>query len=610
MTAPAFGRPSLFVASREGTVAQVLSRFIRLFLSEDLPHYFPEENIVVAGCAEDICAQLDNMGQRELLDTVCIVDLPHDQSVTWNIGEYEEGLRASELLLRYPEVYWIFIILGTHKTETWCRLPGEARKHHFVTLEEPDGLGKIVELLRRHSNGFRAWFDPTGLRRALRGEEDQRVHGAAIDDEVEFAVMNSYVLYRNHCPTYILNSLAEMKNVLGNGLDGSWSVLEDLELNFFDLPQKHLWESYLGTFVKQSDGSPTPVEKVIRTRKETFKCLQTANRIFVSSVPKAVSGHPCILKPYGGVYAEELKAIQIPIKQVSAITTHLGGHPVGSARAQRLAENLIERAQNLEPDAKTAVAAIHAALLAMDARRLLRGGALTLSLDALAIQHRMEVTAECSFIGTASKLNTGERLRDIKDEIERIVKCKYQVNNAMVEIVDQLRRIYREFDQFMEEEEALKSVRCYEWKLKYWSPLPASGIKLISSGMKSPVKLALGIPEAYFLLLMRGFGWIVLSVIIWIAVFAYGYWCLEKMGKVCGYGLGYEGWFFHSAATFLALQQGIAGDPGIEQAGRSLTLVGESGFVWFWVISIAEMAFGFVHIGIFVSYLFQKISRR
>lgn len=231
----------------------------------------------------------------------------------------------------------------------------------------------------------------------------------------------------------------------------------------------------------------------------------------------------------------------------------------------------------------------------------------------------MEVTAECAFIGTASQLAVSERFEELESGVKGIVGTNndHQVNNALVEIADDLRQVYRNYDQFIEESEALIKLRDYEWKLKYLPPQLSPGLKGTIERSWSCIK---GWPEGYFNCVMSGFGRLAGSMFAWITVFAAIYFGLSYYGYL-EVGGAYKDdfqlldWWLHSAVTFFSLQQGLSGDPRIiacplSNASDIFAVRDVCAFRIFWGITVLEITTGFVHVGILVSYLFQKITRR
>jgi hypothetical protein len=395
--------------------------------------------------------------------------------------------------------------------------------------------------------------------------------------------------------------------------------MEDVQLNFVDAEPED--DAYLRTSRKEGRSS----SQVLEERAERFKLLQEARRIFVSSATLDAAIRPKdahIMKPYGGMYAKGLRDLRGEGGTVHVVAEGRTGHSVGPARAQQVAEALLERARRMEDGAKTPEAFVHVALLAHDARRLLSGGSLAMCLEALAIQQRMEVSAECAFIGTASKLEVKERFCALKAEIDAIVQTEihrpHQINNALVEIADDLRQIYRDYDQFIEEEEAIKRLRSYEWRLKYLSPRPGASLYNL---IRMPLAIFFaGIPELYFNHVVSALWKMGAWIAAWIFVFAWIFSGigLEKVLFSCPETAAqwhiFPEWITHSAANFFAPVPGIVGDMFLTPNKIDLDLLTPKNLgnaYWsYWFTAIAEMMVSFVHIGIFVSYLFHKISRR
>jgi hypothetical protein len=128
--------------------------------------------------------------------------------------------------------------------------------------------------------------------------------------------------------------------------------------------------------------------------------------------------------------------------------------------------------------------------------------------------------------------------------------------------------------------------------------------------------------ELYFIWLMDSIWCIVIASVVWICIFAALY--MNYIQPACAAesqckNFGCIEWIHHSAATFFALQQGIAGDPKIIITPREnnqqlqlkevLALENETAYWVFWQFTILEMVVGVLHLGIMISYLFQKISR-
>ncbi len=622
MTTP-FGRPLLMVATTQTLIAKALSQFARLFLNEHLIHFFPNENSTPLLCIEDLHTRLDSLERHTLFETVCVVDITRDIP-NWDIRQSDTGVRTSELILRYPSVYWIFLVEKKHSALNMNRAIQEL---HFVELSN---MFHLITLLKRHANGFRAWFDPTGLRRTVRGEGQDFQYGVAIDDEVDFSVLNGYMLYKNNFSTYVVSTYSEMEKVLNlesENRGGDLSiVMEDIELNFSDHNEND--KSILLT--SMTNEKTRDLSIFLENRKQKFNSLKDARRIFVSSASETrpmKSPGEFVTKPYGGMYTKELNLLREPhdnrVDKKSCTKTIENGHSVGDSRAQQVAAGILEIAKQATSNVCTTETAIHVALMALDARRLLAGESLSLSLEALALQHKMEVTAECAFIGTASKLAVKDRISSLNEDIKKITRKNknhsYQTNNALVEIVGNIRQIYKQYDHFFEEEESIIKLRTYEWHLKYWSNQPKSNARRFISNVFFILKLIIaGLPEFYFNYVISRLWKMGLCISIWILIFAVVYSLLFPIDviRTADYcEIGFHEWLIHSTVNFLAPGTGIGVLADIKAQSflancETLTTLNIIEFRRYWYISLTEMLFGFVHIGIFISYLFQKISRR
>jgi hypothetical protein len=89
---------------------------------------------------------------------------------------------------------------------------------------------------------------------------------------------------------------------------------------------------------------------------------------------------------------------------------------------QAVASTLIARAERLTREAAAPATAVYGAALATYAYQLLGGRTLASSLQALRLMHRLEVTAECAFVGTASSLPVQARLNEVQVQLAQMVR--------------------------------------------------------------------------------------------------------------------------------------------------------------------------------------------
>jgi hypothetical protein len=290
-----------------------------------------------------------------------------------------------------------------------------------------------------------------------------------------------------------------------------------------------------------------------------------------------------------------------------------GGAPF---RKQQIAEALLRRARHFEGDVRSLTAAIHVALLAREASYLVGSPTLTLALEALAIRYRMEVTAECSFLGNARQLAVKRRLESLEDEVRTLVgkgrNADYQRDSALMKIVDDLRGIYHSYGHFAEEQEARIRLLSYEWRARYSH----------SNRLRNIVCKIVGFPEAYINTAARGVGCLASLMVMWIVVFAAGYMFLVRCDEqaACN-NFGPSQWLQHSAMTFFAAEQGLAGDPKFmgwsfqngelkKEPVEPILVKAKEDYSRFWTLTVIEVSLGYVHLGLLISYIFQKIARR
>ena len=267
------------------------------------------------------------------------------------------------------------------------------------------------------------------------------------------------------------------------------------------------------------------------------------------------------------------------------------------------------------------------ALLASEARRILNNMTFTLSLEAIAIQYRSEVTAECAFPGGAPSLSPKLRFRDLERDLASTNANSTQVANSLVAVANDLHAIYRAKGQHVAADVALNKLRDYRLCLRHKSVQGRARI------FKKIVRMPWMLADLYFNILMRSFAIIVFFCAFWIVVFSFAFseFIVCDNDSVCATFTETE-WIYHSASTFLALQPGVAGQPSVMQPkseivapmrtaipsdstsapiipATPMVLPDRETYNDFWLITILEMVCGFIHMGVLISYLFQRLTR-
>lgn len=419
------------------------------------------------------------------------------------------------MILTFPELEFIFLnktvkdsrnIIDWKENETQIEETTTANGQHQIKKKTP----------------FLSLFDFSGLRSAIQqninktsGNTDQnniierKLIARVIEDEDSYAYFHGYIAYkRQHlCKLYTtLNHLVQ-GNLETDKVD---LQIQDLSLGFVDKREdyhlKSLSERYkkfpflqnvkdvqrdfaitVGEEYEQVDakyinldhprkpykiiGKPTGENSLLLKKKKNPHYRFTVGHTSDDECPLCKSGtHELpfevglILKPTKGMYDIESMLRLNPGCNDNSTQPAYQGHSAPGILAM-IAEDMIVRAQRILDNAKRVTDAIHAALLALEAKELLNGLTPTLALQAFALQQKAEVTAECLFVGTEYNIDLELRFRDIKDEVvfisKRFAESEQQrvQLNTQLSIVEILSGVYGNYKQFEEEIECLNQAR-------------------------------------------------------------------------------------------------------------------------------------------------------
>src|ERR1039457_2753277 len=108
MPAP-FGTPTLWVVSPASSSSSTLTAFVDGIAKSPL-HAFDSKSPADIRKREDLYLPLREHSAEDLFNLVCIVDLGVSDTFTFDISQDRHPLQPTELVLLYPEVYWIFIV--------------------------------------------------------------------------------------------------------------------------------------------------------------------------------------------------------------------------------------------------------------------------------------------------------------------------------------------------------------------------------------------------------------------------------------------------------------------------------------------------------------------
>jgi hypothetical protein len=226
-------RPTLLTASRHEAVAGALHRYVELFLqNEEMNHKVDHLSF---NCPAELFDKLDNYAPKQLRDMIALVDIGAERETTWSVQDMwsDNGL-AARLVLSYPEVYFVFFDMSGVPEKPNLGEPSWDREvayhHHFVSGQQ---LIEILLLIQLHGRGFRAIFDPTGVRAHLKRElllavdhysqkiyeplSQSRIEHAAVtaDEEAAFVYLNGYVAYQAGFRVWLLPTEAEYRRIIG-----------------------------------------------------------------------------------------------------------------------------------------------------------------------------------------------------------------------------------------------------------------------------------------------------------------------------------------------------------------------------------------------------------
>lgn len=589
-----------------------------------------------------VAALFDAEPAGRLMDCVGIVDVRSHTISPWSVIEDLHPLCPTWLLWRYPEVYWIFVVSGPHAIPP--EVGPNARRMHFVSF----GVNLEAELstlLLRHARGMRTWFDPWELRRsALEGKRGQDAPaprlGMVLDEELSFAAFNGYMLYRRGISTTLVPTREEYKALKG----GEWHrgrelvVLEDAELNYADLE-----EGDVPQFVPTEENHRAALEQrrqhlgIAETRKPSAK------HVYITSALLSDAPSPVVFKPFGGLLDEAvLRHVGKGDMPVRAEVAGRGHSAPGAY--QELAHALLVRARGLMDESPSTVTAIHGALLMLEAEeRLLGHRTYTLALECMTLRHGFEATAECSFAGTADELAVSPRLDELRRDVRNLVhhedplssmrallgqvtkgkarRAKLRKRNmqevyAMLEALGQIREVYAKHRKVEEEEQTLQQLRWWRlraflrrrttWHLPWQRERARETTWRVGAwwAIEGMARLVVGIPLIYLTLVLNP-AVLLAAVTIIVGGFAVAYAHIGGLdGMTCWTAWD---WLRHSMVTFVAMQQGVLGEPG---KPCCTPVFSADGFGNFWTLTVLEMGLGYTHLAILVAILLQKITRR
>lgn len=534
-------------------------------------------------------------------ETMAFIDLPLIKTSELKATSNSvEGL-VSLLYLAFPGIYWFFSTPFADEISDERLTHNDFKYFHILSDENGFGLKKAV---KNFLHGYSPLFDPIGFRNfiikntleKMKGEDEtietirpffcERKEKALVtDEELSYSYLHSYVAYKFDfrpmmAPTNRILTELEEKGI------GEFKIsFEDIGLSFPDEAIKY--EAQIRHSLMERDRKYKFIKKIQRRIFVTIgekRKLKKINRGYRKNLKKeaGLKFYKVLYKPYAGILNLQKEAKLKPKKYKNVSFNEKSGEHSQPGRLGMLASILINRSRKILRQADSAINAVHAAILALQAQEILGGRTATLSIEAISLKHQAEVLAECMFYGVEHNFDVKNRFKEIENELHIIgrwfskSKRDIMIYNSELNIVNELARIFRNYSQFDEEQKCLNKVRTLNRKIyrkrnKFWGWLV------------SPLRW-------YFEFLVGSLPRFLAAIALWPALFTLLFYLfLPNTNNVNSLGNA----FICSINSFFALQVTIIkGVPGVP------------------ILSILATLLGFFHLGIFISHLYTIVSRR
>lgn len=559
-----------------------------LSLFENIYH---EIELALEGYFQDSCSA----GFPVFLDFLSLTS-SHDALSRLNpvLGDDEIAL-AAMLILAFPEVHWIFIPSNPPNRNT--NTDALLESVHFLNIDSDAGDGAPIKW---HLNNYCPLFDGAGLRNRIKsnievelsyGIPTREYSSAAIDEETPYAFMNSYLLFRKGYRSHAVTRRAYMMGLFGDRRDVDTAkirvTIEDMYLNFADKTEDEHFSDFSIRDSRYFPGLGQVANRIIMTvghgvSKDPDKIER--NRRFLES--QRIRSK-FIFKPLSGIFdiADKAKLKTAdkfewpPPKKVKDGDVHSA-----PGRLLLIAEKLLARAEKILKSGVLIEDSISGAVLALEAQELLGDKTPTTSFQALALKNQLEVFAECQFYGIEYNFDVRKRFRELAKEVSAVAKWFKAARrraielNSLIAIINDLALVFRNFSQFDEEMGCLNEIRRLRAKLN----LERNGF------LYWPIYLV----SRYIEIMIGSLGTFLAVIFIWPVLFALGY--AARMSPAVN---SFPNSLFDSFATFFSLNP-----PDFFLKCQTPPEVN--------ILIVLEILAGFIHLGIFIAYIYTRISRR
>jgi len=560
----------------------------------EIPYYKEEETLEIF---DFISARLVENDSFILRNSIAIFDAClYDKNFNPLSDFANLSTLASMLALAFPEIHWIFLMMREQIISSSI-LDGHVF-HWDKTLKE--NFKKIEDI-------YCPLFDPTGLRNLIRekAKNDNEVKkylvlhnegsSASIDDEEAYAYLHSYIAYKLLYRSFLVTTASLMEKLFGEKELNKplvELVFEDIFLNFPDREKK---ARFSDLYKRDEDftGLKRVKKRVFVTVGHKYTNAYENNKTYIRILKSAGKLIKKVYKPSGGIYNIIREAGLFDeywkSKEKAWVRTkpHIEQETSHSApgRFLLIAENLLYRARKILDEANTVQDCIHGALLALEAQELLGYKTPTTCLEAIALKHQLEVKAECMFYGVGYNIDMKNRFKEIEGEVKAVSEWfhpsvrKKSYLNAQLGIITELVEILRDYGQFDEELQCLKKIRKLNRQFYF---LNHPGLKFVQ-----PLR-------AYIDTLVGSFPLFCGALFFWPIFYGLlGYLCNTRYEGYKDGILTFWEQVANSSYTFFGLQ------PSSQPIGTISH-----------VLTIFTVLTGFLHLGIFISYLYNLIFRK
>ena len=573
-----------------------------------------------------------------------LVDEIDASSLNPLVSQSWSGLIAM-LILAFPDVRWTFCVIRGcpdrtkdeqgKKTDEYCRWLTFRARHGLSSLTAP----RATPLFDGH--GLRQWvICQINTHSKLEGKgayvAERPYCAVVLDEERSYSQFSALMAYHNGFRVHAVETWREAKSLLDSPDSISTEdaeillTIEDLYLNFPDQGAetgnsdlenrgKHLKTLALPSKKKGKEAENQGIhrrfltvghrknkDEVAKRRKNWRILAEAEKRQFGRNIKHSKQ---VVLKPATGLYAlwEGMG--------LSSTTWTKGGVPTKSApgyswppvfdqkkddeghsangRLEQIAEFLLDRAKSQLPNSNAVSKSIRGAVLASQALELLGCKTPPLSQEALSLKHRFEVMAECQFPGVEYHLSMDKRVADIKLNLKALSKWLRPKRrrdfryNGGAQILSRLINILEEFNEFEEAEFCRGRVRSLHRRIEL-----RDAWKQQRPG-KFFVTLVLGTYTDWVLRSLTHFA------VTWLALLGFYFFLFAVT----------SGWNWFEAqhqAVYSLLTINIYEGPKAVPSGE----VQIPEYAWWYPISYFAAATGALNIGLLITHLYGRISRR